>query len=619
MKHNFKKLSDTEWLLLRPHNIIGSIQKVKQTGFVLKNDNFVYEDFYIVPGFLKIINEIIDNTVDVYVKSDGKFSTKVEVTMTDTKIKVKDNGSGIPVVKQEGTYIPESAWGEPRAGTNFEDEKNAGQLGMNGVGSYATAVFSKRFVGTTCDGKKKMTVTFTDNLSKRVISTPAPCKTPGTTVEFTPDLEKFGLKTITADYHNIINQRLIHLAFTYPGITFKFNNKIIKVDPKTYFSRFGKDTIVFQGSNYAVAFLPNNTDDFNFLAYTNGLHNFKTGSQIDYFLERALPILRTKIAKKYPSIKQGDIKNKLTMVVIMKGFIRPDFEGQVKEQFTSPASKITEHVGKIDYEKWADIIFKNKKFMEPIIDLYKAKAEIEKQKKIAAADKKPKKKPKSEKFMPPIGIWNNIFLGEGDSATNSVRKVIGRKGNGFYAMFGVPPNAYDMTMEKIIESPKLKDLQNIIGLKFGATKQTNLNFQNIIITADFDLPGHFITGQLLGLFMRFGKNLFEEKRIKRFITPLVVVRDKKEKIVTWFYDFEHYIEFEKKHGNKYTYDYKKGFGSWDQKDLEAVIKKDGLENMLEVYTLDDLAEESIDNWLNGKKTDKRKEMLEGYKFNVLNT
>ncbi len=221
--------------------------------------------------------------------------------------------------------------------------------------------------------------------------------------------------------------------------------------------------------------------------------------------------------------------------------------------------------------------------------------------------------------MPPIGQWKNVFICEGDSAANSVSKILGREGNGFYAMFGVPPNAYDMNIKDIIASKKMKDLQNIIGLKFGQTTQKDINFQNIIITTDFDLPGHFITGQMLGLFFRFGENLFHEKRIKRFITPLYLVKNKSENIVAWFYGFDEYRQYEKIHGNKYKYDYKKGLGSWNQSDLEYIIEKDGLDNMLETYVLDENAEESLDNWLNGNKADKRKEMLEGYEFSIMDT
>ena len=103
---------------------------------------------------------------------------------------------------------------------------------------------------------------------------------------------------------------MIHIAYSYPGITFKFNGETIKSDPKSYFSRFGDNVTLFQGSNFSVAFLPNETDDFRFFSYINGLYVSKGGSQIDYFLGKVLPVVSSKIARRYKDIKIGDIKNK---------------------------------------------------------------------------------------------------------------------------------------------------------------------------------------------------------------------------------------------------------------------------------------------------------------------
>lgn len=225
--------------------------------------------------------------------------------------------------------------------------------------------------------------------------------------------------------------------------------------------------------------------------------------------------------------------------------------------------------------------------------------------------------------MVDISVEGNqtYLLGNGilshNSAKNSVSKILGRQGNGFFAMFGVPPNAYDSDIKKLMSSDKIKDLMRVLNLKLSETKQTELNFQEIIITSDFDLPGHFIAGQLIGLFARFGRNLFDEGRIKRFITPLIIAKDNKGNILKWFFSFDEYREFENTNTQKLIYDYKKGFGAWDREELEFIIKKVGFENMLETFTLDDESIKELDNWLISKNSDIRKEMLEGYEFNIM--
>jgi DNA gyrase/topoisomerase IV subunit B len=128
--------------------------------------------------------------------------------------------------------------------------------------------------------------------------------------------------------------------------------------------------------------------------------------------------------------------------------------------------------------------------------------------------------------------------------------------------------------------------------------------------------------QLLGMLYRFGKNLFKEERIKILRTPVVVGYDNKENIKVWFYDLDDLKAYEQciKDGTKpkYNFEFKKGLGSWDQKELEYIITKDGLDVMMETMVLDDDAAESIHNWLSGDMADKRKDMLEGFNFSIAN-
>ncbi len=214
-----------------------------------------------------------------------------------------------------------------------------------------------------------------------------------------------------------------------------------------------------------------------------------------------------------------------------------------------------------------------------------------------------------------------FFLSNGilshNSAANSISKLLGRQGNGFYAMFGVPLNAYAATLKEILKSVKMIDLKDILGIEFSKNTQDNLNFDNIVITTDYDLPGHFIAGQLVGLLYRFGPNLFEEGRVRRLVTPLMIATDKKENIVEWFYSFEEYTAFEKANKSKnYNYDYKKGLGSFDQTEMEIIINKDGLENMTEIYVLDNKGKQIIEDWL-GDNTQARKDLLSNVEFDMM--
>ena len=616
-----KKLTEREHIIKRPTMYIGAVDLTSSNEYILTdNDKIEYQEVKYVPGLIKIINEIIDNSVDVAIKTNFKSSNEISIKMTDGFIEVQDNGTGIPVIKNsDGHYLAELAWGHARAGSNFDDDTNRVQIGMNGVGSFATNCFSTKFIGKTDDGKKCYTITFKDNAESFIDKETESTGKTGVTVKFYPDLEKFGLKVIDETHMNVIKQRLINLSMTFPEITFKFNGKKININSfKKYVSLFNENFEIYETEDYKFAILPNESDDFRQFSYVNGLKIPDGGTHIDHIIFNIVNPIREKLIKKYSGIKPADIKNKLMVIAFLKNVKNTKFNSQTKEKVTNSVSEISSYYGSIDFVKITNKILKTPEIIDPITEVYKIKEQLKKNLELKNADKAVNKKPKSEKFMPPIGEWTNIFLAEGDSAANSISKIIGRQGNGFYAMFGVPPNAYDMDLKEIISSKKMTDLQQILGLQFSKTTQDNINFKNIIITTDFDLPGHFIAGQLFGLFYRFGKNLFDEHRIKRLITPLIVVKDSKENIVTWFYSFDEYRLFEEKNSDKrYKYDYKKGLGSWNQTELEHIIEKDGLDNMLEVMTIED-ASELIDDWLSDKKADRRKEMLDGYEFNIMN-
>lgn len=615
-------LNDTEHVLAKIPMYAGSDKLSLISSYVLENGVMIKKDIEAVPAINKLISELIDNSVDEYIRTNGEYANKIEVTINGNTVNVKDNGRGIPVKKVQ-TYKgedwqPKLSWTELKAGTNFSSE-NETTIGTFGVGSSLCSILSTEFIGISNDGENSCKVHCKNNnetIDVKVTKT----NKHGCDVTMNIDMKRFAsskLNVIDDNHLKLVEQRLLNLSVTYPDITFILNSKKIKSNDKTFLNMFGEGLLEIN-KDYSFGIYNSESEEFQQFTLLNGLTISDGGNHIDYIIGNISNAIRDKLVKKYKNIKPGDIKSKIKFAIIMKNFKRPIYNSQTKEKLTNDRKEIIEYFKDTDFDKLVSKILKTPELIDPITEVYKIKEEFKKRQELKNADKAVNKKPKSEKFMPPIGEWKNIFLAEGDSAANSISKILGRQGNGFYAMFGVPPNAYDMDLKDIISSKKMTDLQQILGLQFSKTEQDNINFKNIIITTDFDLPGHFIAGQLFGLFYRFGKNLFEEKRIKRLITPLIIVKDTKENIVKWFYTFDEYREFESKNNDKkYKYEYKKGLGSWDQLELEHIIEKDGLENMLEVMTIENSAE-LIDDWLSDKKADRRKEMLDGYEFNIMN-
>ena len=208
-------LTDRDHVLKRPAMYIGAVNSVTSNEYIFENNKIEYKEVNFVPGLIKIINEIIDNSVDASVKSGFAKGTHISVKMTEDSVTVKDDGTGIPYDVINGKTSAEIAWGTMRSGSNFEDDEHRIQIGMNGVGSFCTNCFSKKFVGVSDDGTRKVTCEFTNNASN-CKTTEGPSKSTGVSVTFYPDLERFGLEKIDESHILMIKQRLINLNLTYP-------------------------------------------------------------------------------------------------------------------------------------------------------------------------------------------------------------------------------------------------------------------------------------------------------------------------------------------------------------------------------------------------------------------
>jgi len=592
-----RKISDRKHVLARPSMYIGAINLTKSNEYVFEDNKITYKEISYVPGLIKIINEIIDNSVDVAIKTNFKDCNTISVKITNDFVEVQDNGSGIPVqINTEGYQLAELAWGHSRAGSNFDDDENRTHIGMNGVGSFATNCFSKKFIGKTDDGKKSYQITFKDNAesftNKEDIS-----KKQGVNVKFWPDLEKFGLESIDEVHMNIIKQRLINLSMSFPEVTFKFNRKKINVNSfNKYIELFSEHSEIYESENYKFAILPNNQDDFRQFSYVNGLKIPDGGTHIDIISYNVVSRLRNKLVKKFKTIKPGDIKNKLIIVAFLKNVKNTKFNSQSKEKITNGASEINSYFGEIPFDRIVNRIFKNKEIIDPITEVYRIKEEFKRRQELKGLSKSVKKI-KSDKYLPSINIKKYLMLCEGASAVGGLTPVLGRKECGYYELRGKPLNAYSATQSKFTNNKELSELYKIIK---------NENYEYIIFASDADLDGMHIVGLLTGFFVRYLPHL--KGSIGRLSTPVKFT--KKGKIpINWVYSLNE--ELSPQRGEEFSY--MKGLGSWDIDDLKYIVSKDGLKKMIDIFEFDN--DKIIQEWL-GDDSEPRKKYILANDFNI---
>ena len=406
-------LTDRDHVLKRPAMYIGAVNSSSFSEYIFENNKIENKEISYVPGLIKIINEIIDNSVDACIKSKFTKGTHISVKMTSDTVEVKDDGTGIPYDLINGKTSAEVAWGTMRSGSNFEDDEHRTQIGMNGVGSFCTNCFSVKFNGISDDGIKKVTCHFTDNAENCKTTVSDSTGNTGVTVSFKPDLERFGLEKIDESHILMIKQRLINLNLTYPEISFKFNGKTININSfKKYVSLFGENPEIYETEKYCFAVLHNENDDFRQFSYVDGLKINDGGTHIDIISLNIVNRIREKLVKKFKSIKPGDIKNKLFIIAFLKEFPNPKFNSQSKEKITNSNAEMTNYLGDIDYENFVKKILKNKDIIDPITEVYKIKEELKRRQEMKSLNAP--KKIKNDKYLPAIGDSKYLLIVEGE-------------------------------------------------------------------------------------------------------------------------------------------------------------------------------------------------------------
>lgn len=608
-----KTLTSVEHILVRPNLWIGSVSPSEKETWVLNEDDTIsFKKISYTEGLLKICNEAIDNSVDVGIKTNWEKSTKIDITITKDTFTCEDNGTGIPVEKNEnGEWIPVIATCVPMSGTNFEEDRNS--IGANGVGIKAANIFSKKFECVTCDGKGKLKIVCTDNLSTKKVTELKPTAKTGTIISFSPDFDRFGVKEFRTELMTMIKTRLKFLSWFYPKCQFTFNGQKIGIKAKDIASMFPQPAVVLNEPNVYICIYPSE-EPYN-LTYVNGLYMRRGGTQIDYILNKVITDIREKVSKKYKAIKPADIKNRLGIVCFFKGFPNCEFDSQTKETLTNSVGDITSYFQReqVDLDKFTAKILKQKEIIDNITEMFRLKEELAEKKELAKLSKV-KKEIDSEKYYPPIGktAKKYLMITEGFSAFSGMSPILGRKEIGYYMLKGKILNVLGEKPTTFMANQEINDLVNILGIDI-ANPDTPMTYDKVVILTDADADGNAIAGLVLTLFNRIAPNIIKQGRVCRLETPLLI-GSKGEKIEEYYFTLPDKSKMKK----NLEYFYLKGLGSWTKNRFNQILEKEGgLEKLMVSYTLDDKTDESINKWF-GKESDGRKDALRGKEFHIDN-
>ena len=177
---------------------------------------------------------------------------------------------------------------------------------------------------------------------------------------------------------------------------------------------------------------------------------------------------------------------------------------------------------------------------------------------------------------------------------------------GAFPLRGKFINVTELPNTRVIQNQEVKDLLTAIGLKMGEEPK-GLRYGKVLIYSDADPDGDSIAGLLMNFFGKYWPEMFEQGRICRVMTPLVVAKKGSETLS--FYsnaDFEDWMG-KAKDLKKWDIAYKKGLAALEDAEYKEIIQNP---KMFSVSSGKDL-KSTLDTWFAGDSTPRKVKILGG--------
>jgi DNA topoisomerase-2 len=607
IEKRYQKLTDTEHVLLRPGMYIGSIKPHTEEVFLFNEKRKKFEPTEITynPGFLKMFDEIVSNSVDEHKRNPKLNEIKVTLDLDSGRISIWDNG-GIPVEihKEYNEWVPEMIFSNLKTGSNFDDSEDRTVVGTNGVGSTLTNIFSKEFKIETCDGKKKFTQIFTDNMSNRAEPIIEKYKKGYTEISYIADFSRFGMTGIDESSVRMIRKRLFDIAACNNSIKIFFNDEQITFSNFKEYAELYTDYVFYeQSTNWKIG-IGHSTLGFKAISFVNSVETKDGGTHVNNITHQIIQYLREKIKKKYKiDVKPADLKQHIFLFIDCT-IINPAFSSQTKEKLiTEPKDfgsihELTERILKQIFT--SEIIqsvldwIEKKQAAEERAKLRRLNSNIDKTKVIKLIDAK---KTGDRKKC-------TLALFEGDSASSAFRRYRDPQTQGAFPLRGKFINVREIPDSKVVQNKEVQSLMAAIGLKIGHEPK-DLRYGKILFYTDADVDGNSISALLINFFGKYWPELFENGCVLKVDTPLMVAKKGKETLS--FYTDEEYKEWESKQKsiNTWNVEYKKGLAALEDIEYQEIIKNP----KLFVLTKDAQFNNTLETWFSGDSTPRKHKIL----------
>jgi len=576
---DIKVLSERDHVRLRTQVYFGNMSKTTYPVPIFLNDKLEIKNFEFVPAVYKAVGEIIDNSIDEFVKINiPNKLLSIEANTVLGTYTISDNGRGVPIdMHSTGKYTPEVAFGSLRSGRNFSDGKEAGVKGQNGVGSACTNYCSVEFSLDIHRDGKRYRQTFSDGANQ--ISKPsirAGSDQTGTSVSFQLDSRVFVDPTLPDD---LLHNQAIEIALTNPGLAVEYNgNKykfkkgfedIVKKLSNSYF-KFEQHGIEF----FVIFDISTSLDETIFswvnssLLFDGGLCNTQF---LNSFYDHVIEHLASQAKKAKCEITKNDVRDHLFVLGNLK-ISDPQYDAQSKTRLTGP--NLRNEISTMLDNQWKEFSKKNKDWLQVVFERAMIRHHVQADKE-AIKDHKKNLKKKVDGLIDATStnrFETCLLITEGDSAARKITEARNPKTIASLPLSGKVNNVYGTTVAQLLNMGKITDMLSAIGLIPGhKALRSELNYGKVIISVDADEDGKDIFTLLINLFYSFWPELFD-KQYDAYVYKLVapnVVASKNGKRIHFTNKRDYEKDKEKYKG--WTIEYMKGLGSMDEDDWKQVI------------------------------------------------
>jgi DNA gyrase/topoisomerase IV subunit B len=479
-------------------------------------------------GIYVLLKEVIDNAIDEFIMGYGK---KVDLTIEDGVVSVRDYGRGIP----QGKLV--DCVSTINTGAKYNDEVFQFSVGLNGVGTKAVNALSASFTVRSYREGRYAEAVFERGKLVAENSGKAEKEPDGTFVNFLPDEAIFGDYQFKEEH---VVRRLRLYTYLNAGLMLRYNGQSFVSDAGLLdlVREETEDEAVypplhFRSKMLEIAFTHCPRYSETHFSFVNGQFTSDGGTHLSAFREGVLKAVNEYAKKKYEG---DDVREGMVGAVAIR-LKDPIFESQTKNKLGN-ADIRGELVNQVK-EAVLGLLHRNTETAERLLlkvqDTERLRRELQSVKKMARERAKaislriPQLKDckKHLDLKRGRGEESMVFITEGQSAAGSIVSCRDVNTQAIYTLKGKPLNVCDLKREAIYKNDELYNLMRSLNIEDTVDL---LRYQRIILATDADVDGLHIRNLMITFFLRFFEPMVLRKHLFILETPLFRVRTKKETI-----------------------------------------------------------------------------------------